>query len=145
MHLNDIRTRIHAIPVVHDLPESIRTRLAMILLGLGHEVTATEGQVLFEEGEGDNDVAYVLIVGRVRVEKTEVPQVVVEAPELLGEVVKFSPFARRSATVTAEEEAKLLKFLWTPFFEAVDRIFNHDEQLDVRHALEDIAWSHFAG
>jgi CRP-like cAMP-binding protein len=144
MHLNEIRDRIGHIPVVHELPEDIRQRFAMILLGLGHEVTATDGQVLFEEGQGDDDVAYVMLEGTLLVEKSEVPALLVNAPELLGEVVKFSPLARRSATVTAQGDVKLLKFYWTPFFHAMDQVFNPDERLDVRHALEDIAWGHFA-
>lgn len=144
MHLSEIRNQICAIPIFHDLPELVRARICMILLGLGHEVTATDGQVLFEEGESDNDVAYILLDGKVRVEKTETPIVTAAAPDLLGEVVKFSPLALRSATVTAEGEVKLLKFFWAPFFEAASMVFQPEEQIQVRQALEDIAWGHFA-
>lgn len=144
MHLSEIRNQICAIPLLHDLPESIRTRVCMILLGLGHEVTATEGQVLFEEGEGDNDVAYILLEGKVLVEKSDAPSVTASAPDLLGEVVKFSPMSRRSATVTAEGEVKLLKFMWAQFFSTSDVVFAVEEQIRLRQGLEDIAWSHFA-
>jgi CRP-like cAMP-binding protein len=145
MHLSEIRNQICAIPVVRDLPEKLRARICMILLGIGHEVTATEGQILFEEGEGDNDVAYILLQGEILVQKSDSPEIVAQAPDLLGEVVKFSPMSRRSATVSAKGEVKLLKFIWAEFFDAIDQVFPPEEQIQVRQALEDIAWGHFAG
>ncbi|MBI2432896.1 MAG: cyclic nucleotide-binding domain-containing protein [Candidatus Hydrogenedentes bacterium] len=144
MHLSEIRARIMQIHFLNNLPEDIRLRVAMLFLGIGHEMTATDGHIIFREGEPDNDLAFVLLDGRVQVEKTEAPAISAPAPDVLGELIKFNPIPRRSATVIAEGEAKLLKFAWDDFFVSAQKMFTADELTLLRQALEDIAWEHFA-
>jgi len=143
MHLSEIRAQIGKLPLLHELPEALRLPTAMLFLGVGHEMTATGGQVLLREGDPDDDTAFLLLEGAVSVTKEENPENTTEAPDLLGELVKFNPIHKRAATLRAMSDLKLLKFTWTAFFSAAESIFSEEQQTTLRDALADVAWQHF--
>lgn len=142
MLLNELRNRLAQLLVVKSVPAVMRPRVVMVFLAIGQEGKANKGFVLFKQGDEHDDSAYVLIGGSVTVEKDDAPSVEVRAPHLLGEMIQFSPIRQRAATVTANSMVRLLRFTWKGFFQTAEELFTPEEMDHLKHAIEEVVWSH---
>lgn len=143
MDLNQTRATILALPLIEDLPESMRLRGIMLILGVGEAITTENGEVLIQEGSPDMDDAYALLDGAVSIEIEGRNGMIVGAPDILGELIHFNPVPRRAATVRAIGEAELIHFAWSTFQLTAKSIFKESEMDSLRQAIEATAWRHF--
>lgn len=120
-----------------------RETLAQLLQEISEVRRLRKGHRMTREGSRGRNRGFILLTGSVRVQKSDVPDSKVPAPELLGEVMQFNPKRMRVATVIAYEDCLVLRFMWDDFWDAVARYFDPAEQAKVREVLERRAWEHF--
>lgn len=101
------------------------------------------GTVLFTEGDQPTDQGIVVLTGSVSIQKPETPKLEQAAPELLGEMTRFSPTGFRTATVTAAQACRLLRFAWPNFEKVARRRMNEADFESLMKTLEEYAWQHF--
>lgn len=136
--------RICEVSVMRELPQELRERVAYIIEDISKKRKVPKGAVILREMEGGNAKGYILLEGAVGVLKTDAPKHRVPAPELLGEIMQFTPAQVRTATVGAVEDCLVLKFEWDTFWAALTAESTPDEVGKVRSLLEERAWTHFA-
>lgn len=142
LDLLNLRNTIDNMSITRQLPESLRQRFVVTLLGVSNNIQVSDGEKLFTEGEKTSELAYVLVTGTVDVTKSTTPTVTVQAPDLFGEMQQINPEGVRTATVVVRDVATLLQFSWNDFFSLALTLFNEQEMAQLRQALEELAWSH---
>ena len=140
--LAKIRNSIGSLSLTRQLPESMRQRFVISMLGVGDAAQGHEGDVLFTENDKSDELAYILITGEVEVQKSGMPSQEVSAPDLFGEIQQLNPEGVRTATLRVKDNAVLLRFSWNAFFALALTMFSEQEMATLRRALEDLAWSH---
>ena len=126
-----------------DLNASAREKVVRAFEATGTEKTLPPATQIFQEGDLDSDKGYVLLQGDIRVLKPSAPEIVVSAPELLGEMARFNPTAARTATIEAVDEVRVLAFAWSRFDEALTRMCSPEESEQIQNVLHGYAWDHF--
>lgn len=137
-----LRNTLENLSITRQLPEPLRQRFVLTLVGVGNNIQASDGEKLFTEGEKSSELAYALLTGTVDVAKSTAPTVTVQAPDLFGEMQQINPDGVRTATVVVRDTATLLRFSWNNFFSLALALFNEQEMVQLRQALEELAWSH---
>lgn len=143
MDADTVRQRISDIPLMFQMDSGLASKLATILIDISSEGTAAEGDVLFTRGEATSSNAIILLEGEVSVEKEGFPPLTAISPELMGEMAQLNPSKQRTATVTATTELQLLRFQWSDFKEAIQRVLSGAELEKVSAAIQEYAWQHF--
>jgi CRP-like cAMP-binding protein len=142
MDLNELRERLDQMLLLKEIPEAMREKVLMIFLRVAQQGIMKDGEILFNAGDTEGDLAYVLLQGEVTVEKADSPIIDVPAPDLLGEIKSISTAQRRTATVKVKGKAQLLRFTWSNFNQAAGQLFNAAELDKLNSALEQLAWAH---
>jgi len=126
------------------LPEGLKNKVADTLLAISKPRSVPKGGAWIREGEVTKNKGYILLAGRVGIRKSNAPEAVCEAPELLGEIMQFSEAGARTATVVTLEDCTVLRFMWDDFWSTIESKVSPKEQIDVKQAIESLAWQHFA-
>jgi CRP-like cAMP-binding protein len=145
MASDEIRQSILALEFMRGLPADLRARLAELLEKISDVKKVPEGGTWIREGEHGPNKGYVLLKGEVEVRKSDSPDIDCQAPQLLGEMMQFTPAHLRTATVVAATDCVVLRFLWDDFWAETGRVLSESEFDVVKEALKDVAWGHLAG
>ncbi len=131
-----------SLPFMNDLPKGLAHRFAEMLIDTAERNTVLDGTKLFTEGEHTPDLGYVLLSGKVQVEKSYTSNSMTTAPALLGEIKQFNPASERTATVRALGDLDVLQFRWVDLNAAINAELKGPEQKLLRKAMLDYAWRH---
>jgi CRP-like cAMP-binding protein len=142
METEEIQNLLCGLPLMLDMPESLKQRVGMILQDISEMETIEEGAELFHEGDRTSHDGYIVLSGSVSVEKSYAKSSTAFAPVLLGEVKQFNPKSERTATVRAREDLDALHFDWDKFNAAVHARLDETDQEVLRTALLNYAWLH---
>ena len=112
MEPSDLPQTLAGLPLIAGMPKETQAAAADLFAGLGESMTLADGDVLLHEGDLGSDTGYVLLSGKVRVNRDEASELEVAAPALLGEMNQLNPRTRRTATVSARGPGEALKFSW---------------------------------
>ena len=145
MSQQEYKQEVMALPAFSDLDESLRETVADIMLNVSVARSIGKGTTWLKRGEESENNGYVLLEGEVSIEKAGAPIGTQKAPELLGEGMQYNPSRKRTATITTLSECAVLRFSWDEFWKAVDESLADDARAKVHAAIENYAWSHFAG
>ena len=140
-----ILERIQALAFMRELAPALPPRVAGAFVEVSEQRKVSEGGTWIREHEHSEDKGYILLRGKVAITRSEAPDVVCEAPELLGEMMQFNPMHERTATVAAADECLVLRFFWDTFWTKLGETLSEDEVQQVRTALESQAWDHLTG
>lgn len=132
--------RLH---VMHGLETRLRDCLGDVILRLGEARSLPAHARFLKEGESADDKGFVLVEGTLAIRRSDRPEVICDAPELLGEMQQFNPLHARTATVSSVTPCVVLRFHWTEFWETLDREFAPEDIELIREALKAQAWEHF--
>jgi CRP-like cAMP-binding protein len=141
----EILATILQISFLRTLPEQLRHQVAGILEETGELRQVPKSAAWLREHEQGKNLGYLLLKGQAKVEKTDAPEIICRAPELLGEMMQFNPAHERTASVTALEDCVVMQFSWDAFWEALQAKCPEADQKKVRSALEEVAWRHVTG
>jgi len=141
MELEQMRERILSTPLVQKLPEGMRLRFAMILLGFAETREVAREEQIFKQGDRDAGTGCIIIEGMVRIITEEDNSKTIEAPDILGEVQIFTPDRVRTATVEVVVGGKILVFSWKEVGAASQEIFSADEMKAFRKVIAESAWT----
>lgn len=139
------RSEMSKLELLDALSGDLRHQVVNTLLEISEYERFAKNAILFTEGDQGSDVGYILLKGDILVRKTHAPEVLCQAPELLGEMKQFNPNRQRTATVEAVTELLVMRFSWHDFNDAIEQILSDTDQEAVIQALESCAWQHFTG
>ncbi len=139
MRLDEYRKQILDVPSIHALPPELKSRIAMILLWIGHEAEVPSGSVIYSQGAEDEDTGCVLVSGSVQVSVRGETIKVCDAPEILGEMKQFTEAEQRTATVRASTDACILTFYWRDLVMLNDTVFSSEDQVAIREVITKVA------
>jgi len=105
-----------------DIFKHATTEMLAYIASIAHEVDAPKGQAIFSEDE-ISDAMYVVVTGRVRLDKAGAEILVVKAGQSFGTWALFDN-QPRLLTATALEDVHLLKIRSEDFY---DLLSDHDE------------------
>lgn len=145
MDIEEVRDAVLNLRFAKALPHDLRNKVAAIVVNVSELRKIDKGQVWIREHEHGADKGYVLVKGNVTIQKAESPLVECGAPELLGEMMQFSPAHERTATVVAGSDCVVLRFFWDEFWKRVAESLPPEEVQTIRTGLEEQAWSHLTG
>jgi CRP-like cAMP-binding protein len=137
------RERVLQLAVLQGLSPKLRAKMADIFLGVASPQRVSANTVLFRKGQASNDEGFVLLDGDVSVLKEGVPEFIAPAPDIIGEIAHISPAKQRSASVSAANELKILRFKWSAFLNAAQQHLSAEEVQQFTSALQEYAWKHF--
>ena len=140
MELADIRERILKTPLIRQLPEAMKPRIAMILLWVSKTQEIQREDKIFKQGQRDTGTGCIILEGMVRIITEESDKKTVEAPDILGEVQLFTPDGVRTATVQVVVGGEILTFSWTDFGKAARQFFDEEEMETLKKAITECAW-----
>lgn len=140
MELQEVRDRIMQVPLCKSLPAPMQGPLVAGLLGLASTRDARKGSFLYLQGARDPDTGCLLLRGSVEVRKENEPPIIVNAPDVLGEMQLFTPLGRRTATVEMASDGTVLEFSWHDFAQLARRLFDKQERDVLKRAVADCAW-----
>lgn len=135
-HNSAVLESIANLAFVQRLPDYMHHPVAKLLFEVAQPRRCDPGEVIIREREIGGALGYILIRGRVRVEREGHAPVLIDAPALLGEMHQFNPNAERSATVSAEVPAEVVAFAWHELYERVRAIFPVEDQQMLLESLE---------
>lgn len=145
MSFGNLRPEFERLRLMEHVPSHVRLPLVEILEEISELRSVPRDGVWLRENEPSENKGYVLLKGSVVVRKAGAPDTVVQAPELLGEAMQFNPKHLRTATVVANEDIVVARFLWDEFWSAVEQRCSEPERQAIREAVETVAWDHLAG
>jgi len=125
-----------------ELAEDLRPRVASILVNISKLRPSYKGEMWIQEHERGTDNGYILLKGRARVQRPELPEGICPAPELIGETMQFNPLHECTATVSAAVDSVVMQFTWHDFWARMEETCTKEEQKEVWTALENLAWDH---
>ena len=136
--------RIMALTAFVSLGPALTKRVAEVFIDVSRKEKALAGRVLMSVGDSAVQDGIVLLSGEISVIKQGSPEIIAEAPELIGEMAQISPTRQRTATVTAHTDITLLHFTWRDFANEARRRLTEEEFKKLSTALQDHAWRHTA-
>ncbi len=139
MRLDEYRKKILDVPSIHALPPSLKSRMAMILLWIGHEAEVPAGGEIYSQGAQDEDTGSILVSGSVQISVKGETIRECAAPELLGEMKQFTEANKRTATVRAVDDATILTFYWQDLVMLNDTVFSGQDQVAIRDVITEVA------
>jgi len=143
MDTEKVRELILKVPAIKTLPGDLAEKVTDVILEIGDVRRVAEGQTMTKEHRPGKNRGFVLLKGKINIEKHDVPPSVCRPPELLGEVMQFNPKAQRTATLTAIDECWVIRFQWNEFWNTLMTNYTEPEVAKVREVMEDRAWEHF--
>lgn len=142
--LGELRRSILETPFVRGLPRAMRERFAMTLLWVSEWRTAPVGEVVYIEGKRDENTGAFILSGSVRVAREGEEDEIVEAPNLLGEIMQFTARQARTATVTVLSESTVLTFHWDGLGRTAATVFSEEECRVIQSLIAQVAWGRCA-
>lgn len=127
--------KVLEIPMIQALPEDLREVVSKLLLDSSRETVLAPEEVLYTKGTEDANTGALLVKGSIEVDKGGESRIVVQAPDLLGEMQQYNPTGRRSATVRATEESLVLEFSWHDFVVLAMDTLSKEEQIALRETI----------
>ena len=138
-----IHAALDQLPLLQGMPDDVRAEIARVLVAVSEVMDVDVGKGLIQEGALGGTTGYVLLTGAVEVERAGAAPVRVAAPVLLGEMQQFNPQAFRTATVTATEPGKALRFRWPQFYAHARLTLREEAQTLLLAQLERLVWDRF--
>lgn len=138
----DLR-KLSELPLVQNMPDETKERVATLLLDVSKPVTWFEDDTLLHQGWLGGDAGFVLLEGNVEINKEGEDPIVVSAPALLGEMHQFNPRALRTATVRVVGEVRILRFVWQELYAKARQRLAEAEQNMLMDGIEHSAWERF--
>ncbi len=140
---DQVRARVSALPIHVTLRPTPAEQVIDVLMKISTQENIPPNTTLFTKGDPSIDDGVILLEGEVSVMKDGVPEIIADAPELLGEMGRLNPTGQRTATVTAVTELALLRFKWTEFMREAGLQLSEAELEKISSALQEYAWQHF--
>jgi len=139
--LKGYAARIIDIPVFNAMNTGLRARLSEIISSIGEPRVLKKGEVLYQEGDEDENSGAILLDGSLSVSSKVGPVLTVHAPDMLGEMLQFDTYGQRTATVVAATPATVLQFSWHEFIARVrdTPMITKADQAALKDALESYA------
>lgn len=141
MELEKIREQILKTRLVRNLPENMRQRFAMLILGLAETREVFREEQIFKQGDRDADTGCIILEGMVRIITEDSDKKTIEAPDILGEVQLFTPDRVRTATVEVVVGGNILTFKWKDLGRATQEVFNKEEMAALKRVITESAWT----
>lgn len=113
--MSDYTSKIESVPLLKGLSDGIRNNASLILGAISDECTMAKGETLYREGEDGDNTGSILVTGSVEVTHGDSEPMIVNAPDILGEMQQLNDTGQRLATVRIHEPATLLTFSWHNF------------------------------
>lgn len=145
MSYGNLRPEFERLRLMEHVPSHVRLPLIEIFEEISELRSVPNGGIWLRENEPSENKGFVLLRGSVVVQKAGAPETVVDAPELLGEAMQFNPKHLRTATVVANDDIVVARFMWDEFWNAVAMRCTEPERHAIREAIEAVAWDHLAG
>jgi len=139
----DFRDDILNVGAWSALSQLLRHVVVDILLTVGELRRISEKGTWLQEASHTENYGYVLLEGRVSVERAEHGQLEVVSPSLIGEMMQFNPTELRTATVSTITSCLVLRFTWEDFWQKMAERLNDQDCGAVRNALESVSWARF--
>ena len=124
MELRDYRDKISALGFMNELTHQLRQDTVEVLIQVGKLRRVPKGGIWIREGEHSANKGYILLKGKVCIQKSDHPDLECETPELLGEMMQFNPAHLRTATVKAVTDCIVMRFIWDDFWNASEQYFS---------------------
>lgn len=133
------------ISVARGMPQSEKIRTAWVdsLLEVGTPVLVKAGEPIIIIGDQNTSSGFLLVEGEYSILKGNSPEMFKAAPELLGEMGRINPIHKRTATVRASTEVKMVSFDWDKIHTALHKRLNESEFEQLTESLKQYAWGHF--
>lgn len=135
--------RLAELPLLKDMPDHSKERIANVFLSVSETVTLADREVLLREGDLGGDFGFVLVQGKAEIHKEGAATIDLHAPSLLGEMQQFNPQAFRTATVRAKGQTIALKFLWQELYSQAEEDLHPVEQTMLMDSIEHMVWERF--
>ncbi|MBX7256670.1 MAG: cyclic nucleotide-binding domain-containing protein [Candidatus Hydrogenedentes bacterium] len=143
MDSQQVRQAILKLRFMGGLESDLRAKVAELIVRVAEQRSVPKGGIFIHEHEPNDDRGFVLLSGRILVQKTGSPDTTCEAPEILGEMQQFNPTHLRTATISGDVPCVVLRFHWSAFWNAVNQELQPPQIEALRKALEMNAWEHF--
>lgn len=140
MTLEDFRSAILRVPLCAKLPESMQERFGLILLWIAQPRDVSPGDVLYAEGESDENMGCLLIEGIVEIYRSGKLKAKLEAPDILGESGQFTYGRSRTATVKVVVGGRELSFSWRNFAKLAEKVYSDKELRALKKLIKETAW-----
>lgn len=111
-----------------------------ILDDISEETLVAEGENILREGHLGFGAGYILLEGKVELERPCRDAVELDAPVVLGEISRFSQDDVRTATVDAKSDGKLIRFSWDELYSRAEKELSEEDNRAFRHAVEGVVW-----
>ena len=125
-----------SLPLLRNMPRTAQERIANVLSEVSEAIELADDAVLLHQGDLASDTAFMLLHGRVRIDREGVEPVMITAPDLLGEIQQFNPRAQRTASVRAAGPVKARRFAWQVFYEKARAALTPAEQALLMDEIE---------
>ncbi|MBI2421265.1 MAG: cyclic nucleotide-binding domain-containing protein [Candidatus Hydrogenedentes bacterium] len=143
MSTEEIIDRIKAIGFMKAIDSQLQNKVIDLFRTCSQGSTVKAGTPLFREGEATTNEGILFLSGTVLIRKANAPEMEAHAPDLLGEMGQFNPANKRTATVLAQSDLKVLRFDWKVFYEGAEQKLSQAERGKLSQALQEHAWKHF--
>lgn len=122
------KEKISQMPVISEFTQPLRDHVADIIVDIANTRVLKKGEQLYAEGAIDDNTGAVLIDGGLIVAFGTHDPIMLDAPDIVGEMQQFNKYGTRTATVCARQSATILEFKWHDFVSRVQ------ERADINHA-----------
>ena len=138
------KDKITQVPVFTTFAMPLRDHIAEILVNISKPRVLKKGERLYAEGAIDDNTGAILVDGGLLVSygREHETTVLLQAPEMVGEMQQFNKYGTRTATVSAGMTATVLEFAW---HDLVSRIQDRPDINHADHTLIRDAFKKFAG
>ncbi len=145
MKRSEIHKKLMQLQIMQSFEPELRNQLAALIQVVSEPRKVPQGGIWIRQGEHEPNKGYILLEGEVAITKPDAPEIVCQAPELLGEAQQFTPGHVRTASVTATKDSTVLRFSWEDFWEKAAELLEKEDREHIRESLKNLAWQHFAG
>jgi CRP-like cAMP-binding protein len=135
------KEKIAQVPVLAEFQQPLRDHVADIILDIANTRVLKKGEQLYAEGAVDDNTGAILVDGGLIVAYGTHAPILLDPPEMVGEMQQFNKYGTRTATVCARNHATILEFKWHDF---VARVQDRPDINHADHARLRDAFTHFA-
>jgi len=135
VEVSEYGAQVARIPMFQELREETRARVCSLLLSMVKPSVFVAGDILYMKGAEDPGTGALLVEGALAVGTGDGEELIVDAPELLGEMQMFDEYGQRTATVTATQASVVLEFVWNDFIALAISGLTQQQQLEVKAML----------
>ena len=135
--------KVSELPLLTGLSDHTRRQLAEVFLDVADVLLYGDGEPLISIGYLSFETGYVLVDGKVAIERGQSEPLELVAPVLLGEMAQFSATDTRSASVRARGSVMAAQFYWDDLYRRAEEALSAEAHSAFRFAIENQIWKRF--